>query len=91
MYKAEVLGKLPVVQHFYFGSILAWEGPFPEAHDESHCGHNHANTVGDLKKDLMAWGDCCGIPVPSAFGAANAQNDNGLKLSGPGIKPIPFD
>jgi serine/threonine-protein phosphatase 2A activator len=43
----------------------------------------------------VGWGDCCGIPVPSAFAAARAEQDKlkqpGLKLSGPGIRPVPFD
>lgn len=57
MYRAEVLGKLPVVQHFLFGELL----PFPEGVvDESQPievdshGHVHADAGWTM--------DCCGIP-----------------------------
>lgn len=88
MYRAEVLNKLPVIQHFLFGSIISWDGPLPpapSAEDDEHWGHAHA-------KGEATWGDCCGIPVPSAFGAAVAEGRTpGAKLAGPGIKPVPFD
>ncbi|KAI0027841.1 Phosphotyrosyl phosphatase activator [Vararia minispora EC-137] len=88
MYRAEVLGKLPVVQHFLFGSILSWEGPLPPPQSgvdasDPHAGHAHGPGTG--------WGDCCGIPVPSAFGAAAAEKDKRSGLAGPGIRPVPFD
>jgi serine/threonine-protein phosphatase 2A activator len=87
MYDAEVLNKLPVIQHFLFGSILPYSGPAPPSgsSDESdaHLGHRHVG----------GWGDCCGIPVPSAFAAARAEKEreSGKALSGPGIRPVPFD
>ncbi|KAL4067463.1 hypothetical protein V8B97DRAFT_1873560 [Scleroderma yunnanense] len=81
MYKAEVLGKLPVIQHFLFGSILPYEGPPPPESDEKNVHHGHAH---------QGWGDCCGIPVPSAF-AASQDNEGGRKIEGPGIRPVPFD
>lgn len=68
MYKVEVLGKLPVVQHFLFGTLL----PCPELpeHEEkghdSHEGHNH-----ELHS---TWGDCCGIRIPSAVSAKMSEN-----------------
>lgn len=80
MYKAEVLGKLPVIQHFLFGSILPYEGPPPPESDGKNVhGHLH-----------QGWGDCCGIPVPSIFAAAQ-DNEAGRKIEGPGIRPVPFD
>ncbi|KAH7883111.1 Phosphotyrosyl phosphatase activator [Phlebopus sp. FC_14] len=85
MYAAEVLGKLPVIQHFLFGSILPYTGPPPPVNsDGNEHGHIH-----------RGWGDCCGIPVPSAFAAAAQErekgNESGKRIEGPGIRPVPFD
>jgi len=89
MYKAEVLGKLPVVQHFLFGSIIPYDGPeTPKGDssiDDAHRGHAHS-----AGQKEVGWGDCCGIPVPSVFAAARAELET-KKLSGPGIRPVPFD
>lgn len=106
MYLAEVLGKLPVIQHFLFGSILTYDGPetplspssSPEE-DDAHRGHAHAHAPGDLGgagQREVGWGDCCGIPVPSVFATAQAgkekeREQGGFKLAGPGIRPVPFD
>lgn len=96
MYRAEVLGKLPVIQHFLFGSLLPWDGPLPpprsDADADDPCGHGHAHgDTGAAGQREVGWGDCCGIPVPSVFGAAAAEKQKGLNLAGPNIKPVPFD
>lgn len=92
MYRVEVLGKLPVIQHFLFGSILIWDGPLPPTptdEDDAHRGHAHTMKPGERE---FGWGDCCGIPVPSAFGAAQAEGKAPTtRLAGPGIRPVPFD
>lgn len=97
MYRAEVLGKLPVIQHFLFGSILSWDGPLlpePSEDDEgdAHRGHSHGD-LGAAGQREVGWGDCCGIPVPSIFGAAQAEHEKvpGVRLAGPNIRPVPFD
>lgn len=82
MYKVEVLGKLPIMQHFMFGSLLKCPEGIPEHTDENghgenpedHCGHAHVNT----------WGDCCGIKIPSGIAASES-----LKHERKGN--IPFD
>ncbi|KAI0701953.1 Phosphotyrosyl phosphatase activator [Cytidiella melzeri] len=121
MYEAEVLGKLPVIQHFLFGSLLPWDGPLRPLSSsslsaEDGCGHVHTHDVGpgqlahihpsrlaeSAHGDLggagqqdVGWGDCCGIPVPSAFAAAQAEKQMtkgvGLRLGGPNVRPVPFD
>ncbi|KAJ6607935.1 hypothetical protein B0H10DRAFT_2178364 [Mycena sp. CBHHK59/15] len=83
MYTAEVLHKLPVMQHFLFGSLLPYGGPpaAPDADDGHGPGHAHEG-----------WGDCCGIPVPSAFAAAAATERKGApRIVGQGIRRVPFD
>jgi serine/threonine-protein phosphatase 2A activator len=98
MYLAEVLGKLPVIQHFLFGSILPYSGPPPPLQtrntldpNDPHFGHAHAMAG---PEQPGGWGDCCGIPIPSAFGAkaaADLQGKPGMMLSGANIRPVPFD
>ncbi|KAI6020340.1 hypothetical protein BKA83DRAFT_4300435 [Pisolithus microcarpus] len=80
MYKAEVPGKLPVMQHFLFGSILQYEGPpYSDTGDEhARGGHVHKGR-----------GDCCGILIPSVFAAAQEREEG--KIKGLGIQPVPFD
>jgi serine/threonine-protein phosphatase 2A activator len=93
MYHAEVLGKLPVMQHFLFGSILAYEGPIvPLPADDQDGDRGHAHFHGEAEAHA-GWHDPCGIPVPSAFAAAaEAQKKQaGARLGGPGTRPVPFD
>lgn len=82
MYNAEVLGKLPIMQHFYFGDFLLCPDGISAAR-----GHIHNGEDGDeccVEGNLHStWGDCCGIKVPSAIAATEMNKRN--------HKPIPFD
>ncbi|KAI1459028.1 Phosphotyrosyl phosphatase activator [Annulohypoxylon moriforme] len=96
MFVAEVLRKLPVMQHFLFGSLVpAVEGMSTESEvgiageeDEieggsvvvEHDGVKHVHNAN-------SWGDCCGIKVPSAIAAAQAMRKNGAGE----LRRIPFD
>ncbi|CAL1709782.1 unnamed protein product [Somion occarium] len=92
MYRAEVLGKLPVIQHFLFGSILPWDGPMPSPPSEEDYVHKDHAHIAEPGERNLGWGSCCGIPVPSVFGAAQAEGKVlGAGLAGPGIRPVPFD
>lgn len=75
MYKAEVLAKLPIMQHFMFGDILNCPQGISESHEEHSCGHVH--------DAINTWGDCCGIKIPSAIAASES-----LKRA---QKHVPFD
>ncbi|AAS51365.1 ACR139Cp [Eremothecium gossypii ATCC 10895] len=77
MYKAEVLGKLPIMQHFFFSRFLPVpDGVSPPRTSEEELADcsEHAHST---------WGDCCGIPIPSAVAASEATRKHS--------KPLPFD
>ena len=96
MFVKEILGKLPIMQHFLFGSLVpATESMSKEA--EVGLSSEHAETQGGevaidegqikhVHRD-DGWGDCCGIKIPSTVAAAQ----EGKKHSDGGLRRIPFD
>ena len=94
MFISEVLGKLPVMQHFLFGSLLpAAEGMSKDRGDELspnetedtthglHPAHKHGD-------GCQSWGGCCGIKVPSSIAASEEMRKRG---AGNSLRRIPFD
>ncbi|KAK8872888.1 Phosphotyrosyl phosphatase activator [Apiospora arundinis] len=97
MFVAEVLAKLPVMQHFLFGSLVpAVEGMSTEA--EAGVSPEEEETEGGavmVEHDgvkhlhqLNSWGDCCGIKVPSSLAAAQEMRK---RNGGESLRRIPFD
>jgi serine/threonine-protein phosphatase 2A activator len=93
MFVAEVLGKLPVMQHFLFGSLVpaadgmsedTGAGDVEDAEHDPHEGHDHTGKA----HDGTGWGDCCGIKVPSSIAAAQEMKKRGMSQ---GLRRIPFD
>ncbi|CAH0049970.1 unnamed protein product [Clonostachys solani] len=93
MFVAEVLGKLPVMQHFLFGSLIpAAEGMSPESATDNKDGEDDEDVDPDHEHDHphdgTGWGACCGIKVPSSIAAAQELRKNG---QGQTLRRIPFD
>ncbi|KAI9236402.1 MAG: hypothetical protein BYD32DRAFT_369762 [Podila humilis] len=94
MYKAEVFGKLPIMQHFLFGSLLPFKGMSDtrimdeDEEDAGIEGHQHVHAFG------QEFPTCCGMKIPSAIAAAAASGASGDRTI-PGIpsgaRRLPFD
>ena len=101
MFVKEVLGKLPVMQHFMFGSLVpAVEGMSEEKTagvrteieeteaDEVDIEKKRHGEAGHVHRDDAAWGDCCGIKIPSTVAAAQEERRKGVF---DGFRRVPFD
>lgn len=99
MFVKEILEKLPVMQHFLFGSLIPAEegmsreeefGIGAESEDEEG-GEVKVFTDEGGKRHVHAntgWGDCCGIRVPAAVGAEGEERKMG---AGSRLRRVPFD
>lgn len=97
MFVAEVLRKLPVMQHFLFGSLIpAVEGMSTEeefgvrGEDEEPEGGEMVVMKDGMRHvhQMNSWGDCCGIKVPSSVAAAEEMKK---RMGAEGLRRIPFD
>ena len=95
MFVKEVLGKLPIMQHFLFGTLV------PAAPDMGHedasleQGHEDlthtAEGIPIPPKHVHTedtWGDHCGIKLPSTVAASEEARKNGANER---LRRIPFD
>lgn len=87
MFLAEVLGKLPVMQHFLFGSLIPAEESMSVEGEASTTEHVHSDGTTHVT-DGKTWDDCCGIKVPSAVGAMGELRRSGQDT---GLRRLPFD
>jgi serine/threonine-protein phosphatase 2A activator len=83
MFVKEVLGKLPVMQHFLFGGLVKADEGMSAETEGTRAAHEHDHTEAE-----NTWGDCCGIPVPSSIGAAQEMKK---RMGGEGLRRLPFD
>ena len=99
MFEREVLGKLVVMQHFLFGGLVpAVDGMGGGGNDddgESGEVANGAEGHGKVaeghpqhRHNQDAWGDCCGIKVPSSVGALQEMKK---RTGEEGLRRLPFD
>ncbi|CAN8098856.1 unnamed protein product [Discula destructiva] len=96
MFVEEVLKKLPVMQHFLFGSLVpAAEGMseqnlagVADEEDEDEGGEVEVFNEGGVRHvhQQNGWGECCGIKVPSGVAAGMEAMKQGQSL-----RRIPFD
>jgi serine/threonine-protein phosphatase 2A activator len=99
MFVAEVLKKLPVMQHFLFGSLVPAVESMSTEEEYGVRSEDEEPEGGEMivMKDGMrhvhqmnSWGDCCGIKVPSSVAAAQEMKKR-MGGGGEGLRRIPFD
>ncbi|KAL2023462.1 hypothetical protein VTK56DRAFT_2458 [Thermocarpiscus australiensis] len=99
MFVSEVLGKLPVMQHFLFGSLIPAAEGMSEQEQMGVKGEEDEEEGGEVEvyddkngvrhvHQASGWGDCCGIKVPSSIAAAEEMRKKG---AGEQLRRIPFD
>ena len=96
MFVKEILGKLPVMQHFLFGGLIpATESMSRQAEVGLDLGNDARKedettawgypTTHPHRDD--AWGDCCGIKIPSTVAAVQEAR----KQRSEELRRVPFD
>jgi serine/threonine-protein phosphatase 2A activator len=99
MFRKEILEKLPVMQHFLFGSLIKAEAGMTREEDAGVEPEEEEVEGGEVKvfddeagkRHVHAnagWGDCCGIRVPAAVGAEGEERKLGM---GRALRRVPFD
>lgn len=83
MFKAEVLGKLPIMQHFYFSDFLPCPKGVSPPRGHVHDGNEEHDQCCEDGIAHNTWGDCCGIKIPSLYAAKAMEKQQ--------HRPIPFD
>ncbi|RVX70942.1 Serine/threonine-protein phosphatase 2A activator 2 [Exophiala mesophila] len=90
MFVKEVLGKLPIMQHFLFGSLIPGTKEMGQLDAETvRIQFERMKHVQEQGHEPDYWGDCCGIKVPSTV-AAGEEMRKRMGTSG-ALRPIPFD
>lgn len=99
MFVAEVLKKLPVMQHFLFGSLVPAVTDMSKEEDFGISSEQNEKEGGEVTimvdgmrhvHQMNSWGDCCGIKVPSSVAAAQEMKKR-LGGGSEGLRRIPFD
>ncbi|KAK7897109.1 Serine/threonine-protein phosphatase 2A activator 2 [Exophiala xenobiotica] len=90
MFVKEVLGKLPVMQHFLFGGLIPGTEDMGQLDPETlRMQEERMNHVKEKGHEPDYWGDCCGIKVPSTVAAGEEMRKRMGTLGA--LRPIPFD
>jgi serine/threonine-protein phosphatase 2A activator len=90
MFVKEVLGKLPIMQHFLFGGLIPASADMGKLDPETErLQAERMKHVEERGHEPDYWGDCCGIKVPSVVGAGEEMRKR-MGMGG-ALRPIPFD